>query len=220
MKNRFHFKSIRKKMMFGYSLIIFLVLGLAISRYLSIKNTNDNTRTVVNEELPILIANEKVALNTAQRSSLARGYLLTGESYYKDEFLKYTEEAKQYQDEALKLKDSEELQALFDKTVEKGTHQIETTGETFSQISTAVTDMVNNIKMITESFSDMAANSQEINRSKEDIAASSEESAAGIEEASAASQQASSTMEEVSGSSEHLAALAEQLNGLIQRFKL
>lgn len=104
--------------------------------------------------------------------------------------------------------------------VEKGTSQIEATGETFNKISTSVKNMVNNVQTISGLLSVMATNSHEINNSIEEIASISEESAAGVEQASAASQQASSTMEEVAGSSEQLAALAEELNGLVHRFKL
>lgn len=104
--------------------------------------------------------------------------------------------------------------------VEKGTNQIEATGETFNKISMSVKDMVSNVQTISGLLSVMATNSHEINNSIEEIASISEESAAGVEQASAASQQASSTMEEVAGSSEQLATLAEELNGLVHRFKL
>ncbi|WP_068675225.1 methyl-accepting chemotaxis protein [Oceanobacillus sp. Castelsardo] len=106
------------------------------------------------------------------------------------------------------------------KEVQLGTEQIETTGETFGNISEAVTEMVNSITVISENLSEMAASAQEMNGSIEEIAAISEESAAGIEETSASSEQSSSIMEEVAASSEQLAKLAEELNGLVRVFKL
>lgn len=106
------------------------------------------------------------------------------------------------------------------KEVEEGTSQIVTTGETFNEISTSVTEMANNIKRISENLSDIAANSQEMNGSIQEIAAISEQSAAGVEQTTASSQQASSAMEEVAGSSNDLAKLAEELNGLVRQFKL
>ena len=104
--------------------------------------------------------------------------------------------------------------------VEKGTKQIETTGKTFNNINTAVTEMVQYIQDISDNLSEMAANSQEINSSIEEIAAITEESAAGVQQTAASSEQASSSMEEVAGSSEHLAKLAEELNDLVREFKL
>ncbi|MFD1446898.1 methyl-accepting chemotaxis protein [Oceanobacillus profundus] len=106
------------------------------------------------------------------------------------------------------------------KEVQLGTAQIETTGETFGNISEAVTEMVNSITAIAENLSEIAASAQEMNGSIEEIASISEESAAGIEQTSASSQQTSSIMEEVAGSSDQLAKLAEELNELVRHFKL
>lgn len=104
--------------------------------------------------------------------------------------------------------------------VEQGTEQIQTTGQTFNDIRSFVTEMVQNITTVSENLSDIVANSQNMNSSIEEIASVSEESAAGVEETAASAQQSSSSMEEVAGSSEHLATLAEELNELVGRFKL
>ncbi|MBP1971208.1 methyl-accepting chemotaxis protein [Virgibacillus natechei] len=104
--------------------------------------------------------------------------------------------------------------------VEKGTSQIKTTGETFSDISTSVNEMVTNIHSVSENLSEIVANSQEMNGSIEEIASASEEAAAGVEETSASSEQTSSSMEEVAASSDQLSKLAEELNSLVRQFKL
>uniref|UniRef100_UPI001FE9A790 methyl-accepting chemotaxis protein n=1 Tax=Lentibacillus saliphilus TaxID=2737028 RepID=UPI001FE9A790 len=109
---------------------------------------------------------------------------------------------------------TERLEAGYQE-VEEGTKQINATDTKFHGINSAVTDMVNRIKAVTDSLSAIAENSQIMNRSIEDIAAISEESAAGIEETSASSEQTSASMEEVSASSHELAKLAEQLNELV-----
>ncbi|MEK3889927.1 methyl-accepting chemotaxis protein [Bacillus sp. FSL K6-3431] len=106
------------------------------------------------------------------------------------------------------------------KEVKEGTIQIETTGETFNKISSSVTAMVENIKIVSGNLSDIVANSQLMNESIEQIAAISEEAAAGIEQTAASAQQTSGSMEEVAGSSNHLAELAEEMNNLIHKFKL
>ncbi|WP_264739689.1 methyl-accepting chemotaxis protein [Cytobacillus firmus] len=104
--------------------------------------------------------------------------------------------------------------------VEKGTSQIKTTGETFTEISTAIHEMAGSIQSITEKMETMAGKSQQMGAAIEEIATVSEEAAAGIEQTSASSQQTSSSMEEVSRSSEELSQMAEELNGLVGRFKL
>lgn len=106
------------------------------------------------------------------------------------------------------------------KEVEEGTNQITITGETFGEISGAVTEMVERIHTISANLIDIADNSQEMSGSVQEIAAITEESAAGVEETSASSEQASSAMEEVANSSNDLAGLAEELNRLVQQFKL
>lgn len=104
--------------------------------------------------------------------------------------------------------------------VEQGTAQIEITGETFNEISSAITEMVQSIQAVSVNLSEIAANSQEMNGSIEEIASVSEEAAAGVEQTAASAQQTSGSMEEVAGSSDHLAKLAEELNELVGRFKL
>lgn len=104
--------------------------------------------------------------------------------------------------------------------VERGTKQIDTTGEKFEGINHAVKEMVSHIRSVTESLSSIAATNQQMNSSVQEIASVSEESAAGIEQTSASSEQTSSSMEEVAASSEELAKLAEELTQLVRQFKL
>lgn len=104
--------------------------------------------------------------------------------------------------------------------VEQGTSQIEITGNTFQEISEAVTQMAQNITAVSANLSEIAASSQEMNGFIEEIASVSEEAAAGIEETAASAQQVSGSMEEVSASSRHLASLADELNELVGQFKL
>lgn len=106
------------------------------------------------------------------------------------------------------------------REVEQGTQQIQATGKTFDEISSAVSEMVQRIKIVSENLVDISANSQEMGGSIEEIAAISEESAAGVEETSASAEEASSAMEELAKSSGDLSSLAEDLNQLILKFKL
>lgn len=114
---------------------------------------------------------------------------------------------------------SDSLQSGYAE-VEEGTSQIAKTGQTFNQINTSVTTMVDGIKGISENLESIKFNSEIMNSSIEEIASVSEESAAGVEQTSAASQQITSSMEEVAGSSEQLANLAENLTEMVSHFKL
>src|SRR5690554_5521634 len=114
----FNFKSIRMKIMLGFSLVILLVIALGVTSTLSINNMNSHTRDIINEELPLLVASEKIALNTSQRLAQARAYVLYGDKDYKDEFMRYTEEGADLQDKILELYPTEEMKQLIFRTIE------------------------------------------------------------------------------------------------------
>ncbi|WP_068676431.1 methyl-accepting chemotaxis protein [Oceanobacillus sp. Castelsardo] len=114
---------------------------------------------------------------------------------------------------------TQSLQGGYEE-VERGTSQIQLTGEKFNGIRNSVTDMATSIQMITANMSNLTEIGQGMNSSIQEVAAISEESAAGIEQTSASTQQTSSSMEEVAESANELARLAEELNGMIRRFKL
>ncbi|REB08590.1 methyl-accepting chemotaxis protein [Sporosarcina sp. BI001-red] len=111
------------------------------------------------------------------------------------------------------------LEAGYEE-VEKGTAQLLTTRETFAEISNAVSQMSEDIEVISMNLTDIATGSEEMSESVEEIAAISEQSAAGVQQTSAASQQTSSSMEELAGSSAQLAELGQDLSELVSEFKL
>lgn len=104
--------------------------------------------------------------------------------------------------------------------VKEGTLQIEKTGETFTTIDHAVSEMAKKVVAISTNLQNLAENSQEMNNFIGEIASISEEAAAGVEQTAASSQQSSSAMDEILHSSDHLAKLAEELNIQVGRFKL
>lgn len=114
---------------------------------------------------------------------------------------------------------TESLQGGYQE-VEKGTSQIENTGEKFHGIRSAVMEMAEHIKTVSGNLAAITESSGEMNASIQEIASISEESAAGVEQTSASAQQTSSAMEEVAESSNELAKLAEKLNGMVRQFRL
>lgn len=104
--------------------------------------------------------------------------------------------------------------------VEQGTEQIITTGETFKNISVAVTQVGERIDGIAQHLNDISEQTERMGGAVEDVAAVSEEAAAGVEETSASTEQTNASMEEVAASSADLAQLAEELNDLVNQFKV
>lgn len=116
LKHLFKFKSIKAKILFGFSIIIILVFGLGIYNFIAVNTINTNIKEVVNEQLPLLIADEKITYNVAQQLASVRGYLLFGEPDFKEEFNKHAEESKKYKQLILEKYNSEEVRQLIEKT--------------------------------------------------------------------------------------------------------
>lgn len=118
MGNIFRFKSIKSKLLFSFSLVILLVLLLGIYNFYSIKQMNDTTEKMLEKELQLLSADQHLATIMANRMASIRGYVLFGSANFKETFMEATEESKKYQETALSLTDTDEVQLLIDRTIE------------------------------------------------------------------------------------------------------
>lgn len=98
MKKGIKFTSIKHKMMFGFSLIIILVVILGIYNFIATQSTNDDVNRIAHEEVPLVIANEGLVTTLADRIAIAYGYVLFGDSSYKDRFQQSNEEALQFEE--------------------------------------------------------------------------------------------------------------------------
>ena len=86
------------------------------SIYSSIKSLN-SSQNIINQQLPLLIQDEKLSFNMSQRIALSRGYILFNDPNYKESFLAYTEESKRIQEQLLTMTDSQETKELIDKSI-------------------------------------------------------------------------------------------------------
>jgi len=109
-----NFKSIRAKMIFGFSTVVVLVVLLGAFIFYSLNNSNKLTEEILEIELPLLIADEQLAIDMAHRIATSRGFIITGDSSYKDLFNQYTENSKIYQESVIKLGTSQEFKDLID----------------------------------------------------------------------------------------------------------
>ncbi|MFC4321821.1 methyl-accepting chemotaxis protein [Litchfieldia salsa] len=114
------FKSLKLKLILGFMTVIFLTLIMSAYNYMSVSMINHSSKEMIEEELPLLIADEKLAFNIAQRIALVRGYYIFGDQSYKQDFNKYTEDSKKIQDEILQLNASPEVKELIDKSIQWG----------------------------------------------------------------------------------------------------
>lgn len=104
--------------------------------------------------------------------------------------------------------------------VEKGALQATQSSETYHNISDAISDMVGNIRNVSENLKQIAGNADQIDSAIENIATISEEAAASAEETAASVAQVTSSMETVAFNAEKLATTSEDLEHLVNTFKL
>ncbi|WP_375782516.1 methyl-accepting chemotaxis protein [Rummeliibacillus stabekisii] len=116
----FQLNSIRKKIVFGFSIVIALVVILGVFNILAIQALNKNTNDMVKKEIPLLKLDEQMALNMSERTSLIRGYILYGDSSLKDEFKSQIDESIALENKLLKLSNSTQVKSLIDKKVTWG----------------------------------------------------------------------------------------------------
>lgn len=113
-------KSIRTKIILGFSIILLFVLILGSFNYMAIGNMNKNTADIVNEELPLLVTDEKLVNNMANRTALLNGYLLFEDEDYRASFDDGLEESIALENKVLELSDSEVVKELIDKKIQWG----------------------------------------------------------------------------------------------------
>ncbi|MFJ8237846.1 methyl-accepting chemotaxis protein [Ureibacillus sp. NPDC094379] len=104
--------------------------------------------------------------------------------------------------------------------IKQGVSQIHLSSNTFNDISSAVTNMVNHIQDIKSQVSANATRAKEMNESVEEIVAISEESAAAVEQTAGTAYEFSTSIDDVSKSTTQLANLAVELKQLVHLFKL
>src|SRR5699024_10767654 len=118
MKRFLQLNSIKTKMLLGFSFIIVLVIALSVYNFVTIKGSNNDTKEMIEEQLQLLIADEKIAYNTSERLAELRGYLLFNDEVHKENFNALTEESERYQEKVLELNGTDEVKQLIDETVE------------------------------------------------------------------------------------------------------
>lgn len=90
------FKSITTKMLLGFSIVFILVLGVGAFNFFSVQKVNNDTEYILEEELPVLIANEQLAYTLANQIGFIRSYITTRNLEYKELFYEYSEMGDRY----------------------------------------------------------------------------------------------------------------------------
>ncbi|WP_394219183.1 methyl-accepting chemotaxis protein [Halobacillus trueperi] len=109
-------KSLKKRILLSFSVVIMLTVILSTFNFLATKYTNNRTQDMVDHQLPLLIADEKLALNLSQRIALTRAYVLFEDESYREQFNEYTRESVEIQEELLSMSNSDEAERLVEES--------------------------------------------------------------------------------------------------------
>lgn len=115
MKKIANFKSLGTRLIIGFGIIIFLVIGLSTINILSIYRINNNTETIINEDLELLMIDEQLSANMLKRLNYLQAFSLTGNIAYQNAFIDDTSESLDLEQTALERSNSEHLQTVIDK---------------------------------------------------------------------------------------------------------
>ena len=105
-------------MLFGFSIVLVLVIGLSIFNILVMDDVNKTTEDILDKEIPLLIADEQLSQGLYNRIGAARAYVLTGDTLYIDIFNEETEDSLLHQETIRKHANSEEFETLVQNTIE------------------------------------------------------------------------------------------------------
>lgn len=112
-RNIIQFKSLRGKILFGFGILIILVLGLARENYYTMSNMNAASDNMVDTQVSLMIANERAAFSLARRSTNVRAYLMTGDETYREMFEGNVADNQLYFDRIQQMNNTEEIDQMI-----------------------------------------------------------------------------------------------------------
>lgn len=104
--------------MLGFGVVILLVIILSVNSILGINGLVDYSENMSEDQLPVLVTDSRLTFNIAEGVALSRGYMLTKDKSYIEEFNALTEVSIELQNDLVEKVGSPEVLALVDKSNE------------------------------------------------------------------------------------------------------
>lgn len=105
-------KTIKAKILSAFVILIILVAVISSIANISNKKIFDKNEEIINHSLELLIAEQELETDHAMRTAFLLTYLIDGNAFAKEEFVKRAEETKKLESILLELDDSEETREL------------------------------------------------------------------------------------------------------------
>ncbi|ALV22022.1 methyl-accepting chemotaxis protein [Carnobacterium antarcticum] len=113
-------KSLRTRILVGFGAVVLLIMLSSLFNILSLNDINKSMQTIMEQEMKLLINDEKLLTDMNKRTSLIRGYMAYNDEAYRIQFNTETKESIKLENKALELSDAAELKKLIDKKVAWG----------------------------------------------------------------------------------------------------
>lgn len=120
MKRKLQFRSIKGRLLAGFSVVIGLTFVIGMINYIGMRAMTQEIETVLNQEQKLLVLDNQLAQNMSDRTNLLQGYVITNDPLYIEEFEAGIEENIALENEALAASNSETLENLISKKIDWG----------------------------------------------------------------------------------------------------
>lgn len=102
-------KSLRAKILAGFSSMLVIIILLASISIYNIEKTNNIVEELITDDLVELDTYQVLSFNLAERLAVVRGYLLYGDSEMKEKFYEFTKESQMLEQQLVETSSEEEL---------------------------------------------------------------------------------------------------------------
>lgn len=109
---------------------------------------------------------------------------------------------------------------IGEKAVDRGTEFVNTAGQTFTDISASIDEIVQKMKKVSQAILKISANTDDLVESMENVSTISERTSNFTQEVAGATEQQTASMEEVAAATRVLADMALELQNLASEFKI
>lgn len=120
-KRRSRIKSLKTKILLSFSVFVIVMALLTVYNVYSVHSTNKTMEDIIDRQVPLLIADEDLSYNMANRTALVRAFLLYEDDSYRTEFDSTTDESIELEKKVLKMSNNPKMKKLLEKKIEWGT---------------------------------------------------------------------------------------------------
>ncbi|MCM3762613.1 methyl-accepting chemotaxis protein [Alkalihalobacillus oceani] len=144
-------KSIKSKIVLGFSVIILILLSFSAYSIYSIQQTTKSIEQLRSEKVPIVLVRERLALNISERLALSNNYVLVGREETLQQFEALTVESRELENWLVENTNDDEIKELMIQS-DVWTNLLET--EIFSRTDTEDSDQA--IRMLSSQVTPLA----------------------------------------------------------------